>query len=467
MKILLVEDDTRLADLLIGALGSQHHSVEWTQTGQAGIDFTHITPFDLIILDVRLPDIDGLVVCQQLRQQGYSQPILLLTAQDSLQSKVYGLDAGADDYLVKPFELDELLARIRALTRRHSDTRNPILQWGELQLDPESCDVTYQGHSIDLTPKEYSILELLLRNEQKVFSLQAILEQLWSLEESPTEKTVRVHIRGLRQKLKAAGVATHIIETVYGLGYRSGPPPLQAEPASTQLLTYTEALTQAWERHKPETLKQVRQLESLIQTWCRRSLSFEEHTFAQQDAHQLSGLLGICGYQQGSVYARRILDCIQHQDPTVPLLDSRRLREWLHHLNQAVQGDPSLSLQPHILCATQDLSLQHDLKHYLAEVALESSLCQDVEGCLQVIDQASPNLVILDTEFMQIKESRFWQSVYEQWYLHQVAILLILNQTELQAMQSWLQTGATDFILKPIIKAELISRIWRSLRVNS
>ncbi len=227
MKLLLVEDDRRLGELLSNTLRQHKHRVDWVQDGEEGWAYADAGSYDLIILDVILPNLSGVDLCRKLRANNHPEPILMLTAQDTSSDKVAALDAGADDYVVKPFDLPELLARIRALSRRgHGLVTTPsILEWERLQLDPRSCKVTYAGQPIPLTPKEYGLLELFLRHEGRVFSLNAILDQLWTFEDSPGERTVRVHIKGLRQKLKAAGVPAQIIETVYGLGYRLGAPP--------------------------------------------------------------------------------------------------------------------------------------------------------------------------------------------------------------------------------------------------
>jgi DNA-binding response OmpR family regulator len=144
----------------------------------------------------------------------------MLTARDTITDKVMGLDAGADDYLVKPFNLQELSARIRALLRRGSSTLPPVLEWDSLRLDPSTCEVFYEARPVPLSPKEYSLLEFFLRNRRRVFSRAQILEHLWSFERLPEEATVKAHIRGLRQKLESVGAPNDLIETVYGLGYR-------------------------------------------------------------------------------------------------------------------------------------------------------------------------------------------------------------------------------------------------------
>lgn len=230
MRILLVEDDICLAETLAEALTDQRYVVDIVADGEAGWQQVKTLEYDLLLLDVMLPELDGLGLCQRVRSHGYKLPILMLTACDTIDDEINGLDVGADDYIVKPVDLQKLFARIRALLRRGSTTAPPILEWGKLQLNPSTYEVSYQDTPIHLTPKEYAILELLLRNGRRVLSRSAIVEHVWSLEFPPEEHTVKVHIRGLRQKLKFAGAAEDsnglqsriTIETVHGIGYRLG-----------------------------------------------------------------------------------------------------------------------------------------------------------------------------------------------------------------------------------------------------
>jgi two-component system OmpR family response regulator len=215
MKVLLVEDDERIASSLTEALTDNNYAVDIASDGEEGWDFITAFSYDLIFLDVMLPKLNGIELCQRLRRRGYTVPVLMLTAKDSSTDKVQGLDAGADDYVIKPFDLKELLARIRANT-----ALSTFLEWGGLQLDPANFTVTYQNQLLSMTPKEYQLLELFLRNHGHVLSRHQILDHLWSSIDAPGEDTVKVHIRGIRQKLKAAGAKHDFIETVYGLGYR-------------------------------------------------------------------------------------------------------------------------------------------------------------------------------------------------------------------------------------------------------
>jgi DNA-binding response OmpR family regulator len=220
MRILLVEDDELLAEALAEALNDQRYVVDVAHDGEAGWDQSQILEYDLILLDVMLPKLDGFSLCRRLRSRQCNIPILMLTARETSTDKVTGLDAGADDYLVKPVDLPELLARIRAILRRGTISGSPVLTWGELELDPSSYKVTYNRQLLHLTPKEYSFLELFLRNGERVFSRHLLVEHLWSLEEPPGDETIRAHIKSLRHKLRGVGAPEDMIETVHGIGYR-------------------------------------------------------------------------------------------------------------------------------------------------------------------------------------------------------------------------------------------------------
>lgn len=220
MKILLVEDDDLIAAALTEALTDYHYVVDVAPDGEQGFNFVQTFPYELLILDVMLPKLDGISLCRKIRQNGYKMPVLMLTARDTYIDKVTGLDVGADDYVVKPFNLHELLARIRALLRRSTSDLTMLLECGNLQVNPNTYEVNYAGELLHLTPKEYRILELLLRHRDRTFSKSEIIDYLWSLTEPPNEETVKVHVRSLRQKLKKAGAKQNLIETVYGLGYR-------------------------------------------------------------------------------------------------------------------------------------------------------------------------------------------------------------------------------------------------------
>ncbi|MBN3896636.1 MAG: response regulator transcription factor [Nostoc sp. NOS(2021)] len=222
MRILIVEDDDRIAKPLAEFLRRQHHIVDITTDGLEAWEWSQSGLYELILLDLMLPKLDGITLCKRLRDASSNVLILMLTARDTTGDKIIGLDAGADDYLVKPFDLKELAAHIRALARRTPEIRPQILIHGDLQLDPATQQVTYRGNIILLTPKEYLILEYFLRNPNQVVTRSVIIDKLWNFDKSSGEGSIKTHITNLRNKLRASGSSEELIENIYGIGYRLG-----------------------------------------------------------------------------------------------------------------------------------------------------------------------------------------------------------------------------------------------------
>ena len=219
MRILIVEDDSRLADVLRRGLQEQGYAVDLAHDGETGVGLAESEPYDLVILDLMLPVLDGLSVCRRLRGAGRGVPVLMLTARDSIDDRVAGLDAGADDYLVKPFAFRELLARVRALLRRDSLSRDPLLRLGDLEIDTVSHAVRRAGRSVELTGKEYALLEFLARNPNRVLTRTQIAEHVWNYDFTALSNVVDVYVRYLRRKL-GDEQEPRLIETVRGVGYR-------------------------------------------------------------------------------------------------------------------------------------------------------------------------------------------------------------------------------------------------------
>ncbi|WP_295615044.1 response regulator transcription factor [Chamaesiphon sp. GL140_3_metabinner_50] len=220
MRILVVEDDLRIAKPLAEDLRHQQHIVDLAEDGVRGWEYARSQVYDLMLLDVMLPRLDGIELCRRLRQDGCTAQILMLTARDTIADKVVGLDAGADDYLVKPFDLDELAARIRALSRRSPEIRSSILTYGDLHVNPATCQVFYGNTPFSLTPKEYVILDYFLRHPQEVITKSVLIDKLWEFDRLSGEETVKTHLTNLRRKLKDLGYKINPIETIYGMGYR-------------------------------------------------------------------------------------------------------------------------------------------------------------------------------------------------------------------------------------------------------
>lgn len=220
MRVLIVEDERRISAYLQRGLSEQGYAVDAAATGTEALEWAQVVDFDVIVLDILLPGQDGLTVCRALRQRDCRSAILMLTARDTVADRVAGLDAGADDYLVKPFALQELLARLRALLRRANEApKNPLLQVADLTVDPITRSVRRAGRPIDLTAKEYAILECLCRSAGRVLSRTQIAEHVWSYDAFNASNVVDVYIRNLRRKLDDP-CEVKLIRTVRGVGYR-------------------------------------------------------------------------------------------------------------------------------------------------------------------------------------------------------------------------------------------------------
>lgn len=218
MRILLVEDDTSVASFITKGLQEEQYAVDTTADGEEGFLMASTIPYDLLILDVMVPKMDGFTLCRRLREKGQATPILLLTARDTIDDRVTGLDTGADDYLTKPFAFPELLARIRALIRRGSTQATTRLNAQDLELDPVSHRVWRAGQEITLTNKEYALLEYLMRNVNRVLTRTSIIEHVWDIHYDSMTNIVDVHIRSLRSKIDR-GNSPPLIHTVRGVGY--------------------------------------------------------------------------------------------------------------------------------------------------------------------------------------------------------------------------------------------------------
>ncbi len=214
MRLLLVEDDPLLGDGVRTGLGQEDYTVDWFRDARSAEAVLKSEHYDLMILDLGLPDKSGLEVLKQLRAQGNDLPVLILTARDSVTDRVAGLDSGADDYMIKPFDLDELSARLRALQRRHSGRAQSEIRHGEIVLNPAAHSVTLTGKPVDISPREYALLHLLLENEGMVMSRSRLEDGLYSWDGEVESNAIEVYIHHLRKKLGST-----LIRTIRGVGY--------------------------------------------------------------------------------------------------------------------------------------------------------------------------------------------------------------------------------------------------------
>ena len=229
MRILVVEDNRRLNTSLKTSLEEDGYAVYVAYDGDEGEDFALAAPYDLILLDVMLPKKDGFSLCRDLRQQGIHAPILMLTARDAVDDRIDGLDSGADDYLVKPFSMNELRARLRALLRRNKPEKTALLQVGDLSMDPANHQVQRGNTPIDLTPREFAILEYMMRSPNRILTREMIETHVWNFDFISGSNVVDVYIRRLRRKIDNL-YEFKLLETVRGVGYRLVPPAKGIDP---------------------------------------------------------------------------------------------------------------------------------------------------------------------------------------------------------------------------------------------
>ncbi len=539
VRILLVEDDQATRDLLENNLIAQTYNVDVAIDGQSAINLAQHIDYDLVVLDVEIPKIDGISVCKHLRTKNYQMPILLLTAHDLTSDRVIGLDAGADDYMIKPFNLLELLARIRALLRRGSTNTSSLVIWGELQLDRTLKEIRHGDCLLRLTPKEYGILELLLLNPQQILSRSAFLDRLWELEEPPTESTISSHIKALRQKLKTAGATQNFIETIYGFGYRlrhlegrtlipldksldkslSKAPEqipgkyLEQVPQNPGLDATTTMMLGLWERFKDSFQEQLAFLEQVTSISPPEQVPPERQQEAKQIVHKLVGSLGIFGFPQGSVLAKKI-ESLLATEPPLSMTAIQEMQELVtalrHELSQEPTFYPSERKSPnHQLPQEPDVTLGNatplamprknsqfslvlvvDDDQFLAEslqieahrqfahgsmmptlrieIAANPSAAQLAISRYETNPHAHklPDLILLDLTFPEGKEDGWqWLASLKEQY-PQLPVLVFTGRDSLSDRIMAVRLGAQAFLQKPITHEEIFQAIQANLRQN-
>ncbi|GAB1540783.1 hypothetical protein NUACC21_34520 [Scytonema sp. NUACC21] len=514
MRILVVEDDELIANPLAQALQEQHYAVDIAYDGEAGWDFVEAYAYDLIVLDVMLPKLDGISLCRRVRSHGIHSPIILLTAQDSSTNKVVGLDAGADDYITKPFDLQELLARIRASLRRGSAVLPPQLEWENLRLDPSICEVKYSNKTLHLTPKEYSLLELFLRNPHRIFNCGAIIDHLWSFEEPPGEDTVRTHLKGLRMKLKKAGLATDPVETVYGIGYRlraleelkaetekgkkkkekkektgSGeagekqsktenttPPSSStstASPTPQDLKQQTQKIiANAWERAKERIGDRISVIEQATTALLHDGLDNELRLQARSEAHKLAGSLGMFGFEFGSRISRQIEELFEAEEPLV--------REQKLHLSELVvslrrelqltttnpqQEEPSTDGRPLMLMVGLDKPLAEDLVGSADSWNIQTLAVSNPGQVKKQLANRRPDAVVLNLSG-SITEDGLKLLAELNCSGPPVPVVVLTNQDSLLDRVKIARLGGQGFLQKPVASALVLETIANLIQRN-
>ncbi|EFA70479.1 response regulator [Cylindrospermopsis raciborskii] len=491
MKILVVEDDELIAYTLTNFLTEQNYAVELANDGKTAWDLVETYEYDLILLDIVLPKLDGISLCKKIRSSGRRVPILLLTGRDSSHDKAIGLDAGADDYVVKPCDEEELVARVRALLRRGGVNSQPVLEWRGLRLDPSSCEVTYQQDQLSLTPKEYALLELLMRNNRRVFSCGMILDHLWSYEDTPGEDAVRTHIKGLRMKLKAAGAPHDLVETVYGIGYRLKPQENdheeikegQSKPDQT-----IEKLEEIWQRFRGRVEEQVSVIETAVQNMANGKGNVDSGllTQATREAHTLAGSLGTFGLTYASELAKKIENFFQsYANLTVAEMINLQpnLQTWVKSLREEInrkndsrtnsrnqplgkninhQITPTMN-KTKILVVDDDLKTLELLQVLLTPWGLEIITLNHPGKFWETWEKIQPDMLILDIEMPTMSGIELCKMIRSHDQGREVPILFLTVHSNVEIVNQVFSVGADDFVSKPIIISELFNRILNRL----
>lgn len=490
MRILLVEDDETIVEVLSRLLTEQNYVVDVARDGQTGWELVESCLYDLVLLDIMLPRLDGISFCRRLREQKNQVLVMLLTTHNTTTDKLLGLDSGADDYVVKPFNLDELAARIRALLRRGSAPLSSVLQCGDLCVDPNKHEVTYQGQILPLSRKEYLLLELFIRNQHRIYSCREIVDHLWAFDAiPPDDTTVRSHIKNIRRHLKVVG-AGDLLETLYGQGYRINPMFITAAATDSPVTvakqtTLNVSVQEIWERTKPANLDRVVVLEQLLEALETGEVDPALYQQGIQNAHKLAGSLGMFGFEHGTTLARQMETTLQaavkaraKSLPTSPQKLAIKIRPLLVALRRELAGvaiastvvagdrdNRSLDLSNTcVLAIDDDPQVLKFLKTVLEQLGVQLICLEDPGLFWETLQSCQPDLLILDINLPTVNGLELCQAIrqHEQW--NWLPILFLTAYTEPETLQRAFMTGADDYLTKPIAAPELSARILNRLQ---
>ena len=516
MKILLVNDDEQFVNELKENLKEHRYVVDTALDGQEGWEFVEAQEYDLIVLDVMLPKLDGITFCARLRAKGLQLLVLFLTTRATSEDKVKGLDAGADDYVVKPVPLTELTARIRALLRRKATAVSTVLEWGNLCLDPRTSEVKYAGVPLNLTKKEYSLLELFMGNAEKIHSQDNILNQLWSFEdEPPTRDTIRTLVKRLRQKLKAAKTPD-LIETVFGLGYRLNPVFEKVSPAKK--LVESTGSQNSDKSTKSATARNSGSAKQLIH-FPSKQIPTELPTrvlIVDQDKEFIDTFVEVAtaqglqtAYAPNSKLARNALQRVR---PDIILLDISVeegedklifLEEMSNHVSpipvlvfthQELSSDkvararrksqgffhkpipptrlleaitkilkPAKKTEPKILVVDDDRMTLRLVRTLLEPWGIKVTTLSDSLQFWNELESVKPDLLILDVQMPNVDGVELCQLLRNDSRWAWLPIIFLTGQRDVDTIQQVFSAGADDFINKPVVAPELIIRIFNRL----
>ncbi|BAZ10031.1 multi-component transcriptional regulator, winged helix family protein [Calothrix sp. NIES-4071] len=478
MKILLIEADISLSTALVELLRANHYSIDLANDGETGLDLVMSAEYDLILLDWLIAKVDAITLCRQLRSQGYCKPIVLLTAFNSDTNIIAGLDAGADDYVIKPYNPEALLAKIRSWLRRSGIVASSTLSWGNLTLDQNSSKVTCGEQIISLTANEYKLLELFLQNPNRIFSRKLILDRLWGFEDAPVENAVTTHIKDLRKKLKAGGLTQEFLETVYGMGYRLNRAPDHTNHAATQQQDIHKkprakdlaSINRVLERFRNSFSQQVTVLEQAKTALLAGNLQAQRKQQALHEAHKLAGSMGTFGYPEGSKLARELEDLLV-RECTLNANEINHFSQLVTALQQELAKPPAtLTAQPaplqqthRVLVIDDDTTLREQLLASAGAWGMRMKIAPDLITARSLLALATPDAVLLDLSFPGNQEDGLT-------LLHELVqnypnlpIVVFTARDSLADRLAVSRLGARQFLHKPSTIEQIFGTITRVL----
>jgi diguanylate cyclase (GGDEF)-like protein len=519
MRILLIDSDIIFSNHLKTYLNKQSYTVDIATNGQEGLEFIEVYNYALIILDIMLPKVDGISFCSQLRAKGVQISILILTERDTSYDKISALDAGADDYAKKSISLPELEAKIRALLRRKVVNLSPILEWGNLKIDPKKNQVSYSNIKLNLTAKEYALLDLLMRNSEKIHSQGSILNQIWSLENEPASgDTLRTLIKRLRQKLKTVG-STDLIETIYGLGYRLNPAFQKTNLIKEDKKLHKSTLSQL-NRLKVSEIDQVviteitsdtakgenhiRKIKSklliigddeefnnavLADTVIREKINIivTNNQLALEIIKDIEPDIIILDISTNNIIEEilLILDKLSEffsQIPVIATISSDvainqmmiKLRKIKFLLRKPVSSqniletiikilNPAKKVEAKIMILDDDNLILRLLKTLLEPWGLQVHTLSNTLNFWESLESVTPDLLILDIQMPDINGIELCQLIRNDSKWAWMPILFLTGDRKSETIQNVFAAGGDDFVSKPVIPPELITRIFNRL----
>lgn len=471
MRILLAEDDPIQAQALIAMLSD--YRVDIAQDGEQAWNLHHTMPYDLLLIDINLPGLNGITICQRLRKKGDLTPLLLVTANPSIDARVDGFNAGADDYIKKPVIPAELIARVKNALRRYGVTAGNTIETANIVLDYIAHTANYQATELPLTPKEFDILELLLSHPNRVFSRPQFIELLWPHDADLLDDSVKTHIKGLRQKLRNAG-APDVIENVRGTGYKFVVPRDIPTPSTNNTTSLQSLLDNTWQTYLPLIKNRVATLQKALHALYAHDLNTELRQQALESAHNLAGSLGMFKHS-GAVDAVRRIESIFLNPDAAP--DNKSLLDDLQILINVVasQGEeqkltfsegmtPSDNIQASILAVDDDpifLSLCKDL---LELAGMRVTTLTHISQFWNTLEELKPDLLLLDVDMPKSNGIDLCTTLRADAKWASLPLIFVTAHQEPAVIARLFDAMADDYISKPLVPEEFSSRVVKRLK---